>query len=258
MTALGRGVDALGIFLTGGAANRDPAASLGGAPSATRALGLGRGAQAAIPGLSLQHAFPANGEGAGTLAVGADAAVMWTPPGAAAGAAVAVAVGETRLVEGADPNRALRVAREAGLRWSGVATVNLVSSMNGALGQADLTSAQRAAGRTTYRAFALRAIGDARVAELRLWLPPVAGAQAAWSLAAERPVADAVQAIADEATAPAGLVFAAAPSQAQAIYIPFIDPGAWVGLWIRRAWPAAGTLAARELVDLTVAHMGAP
>lgn len=257
MSATGRGVDALGVYLTGGSSNTDPAASLGGAISSRRVFGQGFIPSPPIPGVRIDHLFAANGEGEGELAINASGALTWTPPDDEAGTAVTIAAGESAIVAGSDVNKAVRVSRESGLKFTGVSPVECVSAMNGVLGQTDLTSAQRVAGRTTYRAIALKAIGDNRVAELRVWMPPVSGAQATWSIAVETPVAGSVQTIGAEATDPTGLAFVAATSSATALYLPFISAGDWVAVWIKRVFPALGVLAARELVDFSFSYMGA-
>lgn len=262
MSSTGRGVDALGFYLTGGAtgaSNKDPDASLGGVITTTRrVLEQGFLLSSPIPAVRIDHAFAANGTGEGTLSVDSSGSLTWTPPGGSVGTAVTIAVGGSAVLAGSDSNKALRVYRESGLQFSGVSTVELVSAMNGVVGQSNLTSAQRVAGRTTYRALALKALGDYRVAEIRVWLPPVSGAQASWSVAAESPVAGSVQTIATESTDPTGLAFVAATSSATALVIPFVSAGEWVALWIRRVFPALGSVSPAERVDLAVSYMGAP
>ena len=260
MSSTGRGVDALGFYLTGGAtgaSNKDPDASLGGVITTTRrVLEQGFFMSSPIPAVRIDHVFPANGTGDGTLAVDSSGDLTWIPPGGSIGTAVTIAAGGSAVLAGADGDQALRVYRESGLQFSGVSTVELVSSINGVVGQANLTSAQRVAGRTTYRALALKAIGDYRVADLRVWLPPVSAAQASWSVAVESPVAGAVQTIATEATAPTGLAFVSATSSATALVIPFVSSGDWVAVWIRRVFPALGFVSPAERVDFAVSYKG--
>lgn len=251
MSTIAHGVDALACYLTGGSSNTDPDASLGGAISSRRVLGQGFPLTSPIPGVRIDHVFAANGEGDGELSVDANGDLVWTPPGDTAGDPVTIAAGDSAIVSGEDESKAVRVYRESGLRFSGISTVGCVASMNGVLGQADLTSAQRAAGRTTCRAFALKAQGPYPVAGIRLSFPSVSGAQATWTIAAETPVAGAVQSVVSESTAPTGLSFAST------LYVPAISAGSWVGVWIKRVWPVSGTVAARELVDLAVSYYGA-
>ena len=262
MSSTGRGVDALGFYLTGGAtgvSNKDPDASLGGVITTTRrVLEQGFFMSSPIPAVRIDHVSGANGAGDGTLAVDASGNLTWTPPGGSIGTAVTIAAGGSAVLAGADGDQALRVYRESGLQFSGVSTVELVSAMNGVVGQSSLTSAQRVTGRTTYRALALKAIGDYRAAEIRVWLPPVSGAQASWSVAVESPVAGSVQTIATEATDPTGLAFVSATSLATALVIPFVSSGDWVALWVKRVFPALGTVSPSERVDLAVSYMGAP
>lgn len=254
-------MDALGIYLSGGASNTDPAASLGGAVSTTRVRALGARVVTPIPGLVLDEVFAANGEGTGALAFDAAGDLIWTPPGGTAGSAVAVAAGETKVLAGAgdgDANEAIRVTREAGLSWAGVDAPTLHWPMNGWLGQGNLTSAERAAGKTTYRAVILKAeSGTYDVLAPTVWFPAVAGAQAVYSVAFEAVVAGEIQAIADEETAPTGLTWTSPTTAGGATVGSTITAGGYLGMWIRRVFPSSGTVAAREAAQLAIRFKGA-
>lgn len=260
MGSLGRRNDALGIFLTGGAANKDPALSLGGVPSAVRFRGFGTLAAEpiSIPALKVDNAWPANGAGTGKLGVDASGNFTWTPPGGAVGTGVAIAAGASGILEGASEGAAVRVYVDPG--YTSVArtveSVELLEIFNGALAMANLSSAQRVAGRTTYRAVLLSAVGKYSVAQLRLWLPPV-GSQATWSLGLETPVAGALQTIANETTAPAGISWSSPTTEGAALTVASLAAGSSLGLWIRRVFPSGGVVSARESVRLSIKFKGA-
>jgi len=264
MATVDTGVDALQAFLTGGASNDDPTASLGGAISTlTRARQLGMGwlvasGSSPIPGVRIDYVFGACGGGEATLeASAADETLTFTAPGDTAGTAVEIAEGESKIIPSGTSGKAIRVYREADLRFSGTVTLSLVKSMNGLLGMADLTSAQRSAGRTTYRAFGFSVPGTSDVTELKLWLPPVTGAQATYSLALETPVAGAIQVIGSESTAPTGLSWGSPTTETGALTAATVESGDWIGVWIRRVWPAAGVMTPREGVQLAFSYRGA-
>jgi hypothetical protein len=258
MPAANSGVDALGLFLTGGASNGDPDLSLGGARSSAKARGLGVIVSSPIPGIKIENVYPACEEGEGSLSVGSDgASLLFTPPDGLEGEAVPIGVGERKIVTGEDPEKAIRVYRESGypdLVAGRLSTLKFLNAMNGVFGQGNLTSAQRAAGRTTYRAIML--YGQANVEQLKLWMPPVGGSQAVFSLASESPVAGVIQTIANETTAPTGVTWVTPTTEAGALLIPLVGLGGSMGLWVRRVFPAAGTVAVRENFNLTIRYRG--
>lgn len=258
MAEVNRLVDALALFLTGGASNRDPALSLGGAVSTTRVRGLGALIDGAglIPGIRIDNAFPASGEGSAELKVDPAGSLIFTPPGASAGAAVAIAAGESKIVAGTDANKALRVFRESGLRFTGLMKIKLVFSLNGVFGQASLSNADRLAGRTTYRAILLHAPSRYPVAAIKLWLPPIACSQATFSLATETTLTSAIQSVANETTAPAGLTWSEPRTEATALRVPPVGAGRYMGLWIRRVVPGGATVTPRENVQLAMSYRG--
>jgi hypothetical protein len=251
-------VDALGLFLTGGASNTDPDASLGGVKSSTRARGLGCIVTSPIPGIRIDNVYPACEEGDGLLSVGSDSAsLLFTPPDGLEGSAVPILEGETKVITGTDSDKAIRVSREADypdLVPLSAATLTFVDVMNGVLGQSNLTSAQRAAGRTTYRALML--YGQGSVENIKLWVPPVGGAQAVFSLALEDASGGALQTIANETTAPTGVTWSTPTTEAAALIVPVLSAGGMKGLWLRRVFPAAGTVAVQENFQLAIRYRG--
>lgn len=174
MASAYRQADGLGLYLTGaasdGAAQTSPDAALGGFRSATEVRALGGLVTAAIPPLSLQLATGANGEGTGTITADAAGDLTYTPPGGAAGSAVAIANGETKLIVGNDIDKAVRVTRNTSDTPSGSMTIDYKKSYNDALGLANVANAERSAGGDRYRAIMLRAHGAFGVLNTRVWV----------------------------------------------------------------------------------------
>lgn len=257
MPDTGLGVDALGIFLSGGANNSDPDASLGGAVSTTRVRGLGSRLVTPIPALILEEAYAANGEGTGALTIDTSGDLAWTPPGGSAGTPVTIAAGETKIVAGSDSSKAVRVTREAGLAWTGADAPQLVAPMNGWFGMGNVSSAERVAGKTTYRAVILSAVGAGDVLDPSAWFPAVGGAQATYSVAFEAAPGGVIQTIADEETAPTGLSWSSPTTEGGATVGSDIPTGEYLGMWIRRVFPSSGAVSAREEAQLALKFKGA-
>lgn len=259
MVDAGRLVDSLGIFLTGGSSQTNPDLSLGGLRSTT---GLHRGLGAivrypTIPALRIDNVHPACGEGTATITINASGALIFTPPGGSPGDPVTIAAGETKVLTGADTNKAIRVFRHATLPLTGIMTLTLVNPLNGVLGQGNISSAQRVSGLTTYRALSLAPRGTYGVINIRLWFPVIGGNQSTLSIGIETPVAGSIQTIADEFTAPTGIVWSSPTSEGSALLIPGIGVGLSMGVWIRRVFPPAGTVDPRENVQLAKKYRGA-
>ena len=252
MATIDRFVDSVAVLLTGGSTNELHASSLGGVPSSVRVRGLGAKVGGNPPALRIDNVMPANGEGAGSITVVDDGEVTYTPPGEDAGTAVAIPEGETRIIAGTDANQALRVTREADLTLpvGSVLALTFMKILNGVFSMGNVTSAQRVAGRTTYRCVMIKA-GDDGIQNLKLWLPAVAGAQAVFSLALEPPNSSGnVQTIANETTAPTGLSWSTPTTEGAALETGALGIDETVGLWIRRVIPAASDVAAYEEMSL--------
>ena len=250
-------MDALGFLLTGGAGNDNPDASLGGVVSSSRVIGLGPLMTSPIPSVRVDLVYPAVALGDAEVAVDINGNLVFTPPGGSPGTPVTIAAGETKVVQGADTNKAMRIFREAGLNFSGVGNLELLGVLNGALAMANVTDAQRVAGVTTYRGLMLTAQGIHGVLDVRLWLPPIVAAQGVFSIGLETAVGNTIQIIADEETAPAAVVFSTPITEGGALVIPNISPGFHQGLWIRRVLPPAGTVDPQEDFQLAMKYLGA-
>lgn len=248
-------VDALRFCLTGGTSNSNPDASLGGLRSTTRNRGLGAIVGTSIPALRIDDVTAACGEGQATLVVDGSGNLTFTPPDGLPGSPTFIAAGLDKVVVGSDSSKGIRVHCDPVLSLTGEMFLTLVHAIDGAISHGNLTSAQRASGVTTYRAIMLHAPGD-DVKNVKLWLPPVSGAQATFSLAIEDAPLSVIQTIANEFTAPAAVVFSTPTTEGGALLVGTILAGHSKGLWIRRVFPV-GVVAAREDVQLAVKYQGA-
>lgn len=245
------GHDRTALFLSGGAANNTPSASLGGLISSRLVMGMVPQYDVVVPGVIVEDATPENLEGEATIAI-TNGVAVYTPPDGDAGAGVAIAEGERKILYGADPTKAIRLYRPAGYLFSGVAEFKLVDALNGVLGMGNVPHADRIAGATYYRAFFVKALGDAN--SVKLWVTTTG--QSAYALAYESPVSGAIQTIANEKTSPTGRTWVNAVSEGTALALGSLTEGQTVGVWIRRTFPAAGVAASKETMNLYLQHLG--
>jgi hypothetical protein len=233
--------DALSLFQTGavsaGAGQADPALSLGGYRASNRAGGRSMLLGPALRGVRIDYAAGANGAGTGSLQATGAGSLGWTPPGGARGAAVAIANGQTKLIEGADPAQFVIVTRTSADDLAGAAAVELLDVCNDVLGQAD---GEVPAG-TTYRCVCLKNGPAQTVTGLKVWLGDCTDDVA---IALEQPGSQpdgAFQVIANEAAAPTGVSFVSPTSAAHAdvITVAALGPDEQVAIWTRRDLSAA-------------------
>jgi len=249
------GVDALGLYLTGGVPNRNPDLALGGIRSNIEARAMTAVIDNPIPAIRIDNIFPNNGEGTAQLEV-TGGQLVYTPPGGVAGTPVSIVDGELKTVAGADGEKAIRVKREAGFDFKGTSSLKLVYNFNGALGMRNVPDADRVAGETYYRAFMLRSHGSFSAIDIKLWLPPVAGTQAVYAIGIEAAVGETIQTIANELTAPAAVVFSSPTTEGTGLVVSDIPSGQNTGLWIRKVFPAAGSVDLQEDIRLAIQFKG--
>jgi len=174
--------DSLWEWLTGaasdGGAQTDPDLSLGDYRSATEAQPMDVAVASPIANITIEYAAGGNAEGAGTLnAVDANN-LAWKDLGGAYGASVAIANGETKIVEAsADTAAYLRVTRTSATALTGTATVTLTRKLNNVFGFDDVTSAEAVAGDDEYRATMLVNESAGSITLLKRWIG-VLGTQA--------------------------------------------------------------------------------
>jgi hypothetical protein len=244
------GLDSVGLYLSGGASNYSPADSLGGAQSSKLIKGMTPIFTTTVQGLIIEDATPENLEGDASISI-ASGQATYTPPDGLAGSAVAIAAGERKVLLGSDPEKAVRIYREAGKTFTGSATFALRDAYNGVFAMSNVPNADRVAGSTVYRAIFVKALQD--VEAVLAWI--TTDGQSTYQLATEDPdsLGD-IQTISDETTAPAGLVWEDADAESTAITIGALSGGDMdaddvMGLWIKRTFPAAGTVDAKEQVS---------
>lgn len=243
--------DRIAIYLSGGATNQKASASLGGLISSRAVRGMSAQYVVPVPGVVIEDATPENGPGIGTVAITGDTAV-YTPPGGGAGTGVIVPSGTRKVLTGADVAKAVRLYRPSGAAFFGTATFRLLDAMNSVLAMGNVADAVRDAGGIHYRAFFLKALGDA--SGIKLWI--TTDGQADWALASEIPVSGAIQTVADATTAPSGVSWVDAISQGTALSVGTLIEGETRGIWIRRTFPSGGDVALKETVSLHLQHAG--
>lgn len=242
------GLDSVGLYLSGGASNYDPAASLGGVMSSKLIRGMNAIFSTPVQGLMIEDATPENEEGEGQIAI-SSGEMTYTPPDGLAGSAVAIAAGERKIVTGSDATKAIRVYRESGKTFSGTAVFDLVDLANGIFAMDNVPNADRVAGSVCYRAFFIKAHQD--VEDIICWI--TTDGQSTFALAEEDPDSNGdIQTISDENTAPAGVSWESADAESTALVVgesgDFLEDETY-GIWVRRTFPASGILAIKETVE---------
>lgn len=253
---LGRGPDALGLYLTGGSTNADPDLSLGGVTSSVECRGLGGiVGDNSVQGLLIEYISPACGVGAATL-VASGGNVTFTPPDGLAGDAVAVAAGTRAVILGADTDKFVRVQRVTGLDFAGTTSITIVKAMNGVVAMTNVTNAERVAGSTQYRCIMLYAHGTHPAREIKLWVTTTG--QATYRLGTETPDSSdgTVQEIPTAFTAPSGVVFDEYTSDSDVLEIAELASTEQLALWIAKEFPASSTFTAEEAATLHVQFQG--
>jgi len=252
--------DSLGFYLTGassdGGVQTDPDASLGNYRSSTEVRLLGGIITENVPELIVERVTGDNGVGVGVIRSDGTN-IYYTPPGGTEGTGEAIDDGETAILEGADRDKAVRVTRDgAGLK-TGSLSLSLVDVFNNPIGMSNIPNADRVAGSTIYRAIMLRPRGLYGVLDIKFWLGTMTGTQSTISIGYEaQDGSGKIQTIADETTAPSGISWSSPTDEASAITISGLDVGENHGLWIRRVFPAGGTVKERELVSLQCSFLG--
>jgi len=243
------GLDSVGLYLSGGATNYSPADSLGGAQSAKLIRGMLPVYSSPVQGLIIEDATPENEEGSASIAIVSGVAT-YTPPDGLAGTGVAIAAGERKVLTGNDDTKAVRIYREAGKTFLGTATFELKDAVNGVFAMANVPNADRVAGSTVYRAIFVKALKD--VDAILCWI--TTDGQSTYQLATEEPDSNGdIQTISDETVEPAGLAWETADAESTGIpvgdsYGNMLEDETY-GLWLKRTFPPAGTVAPLEAVE---------
>jgi len=166
--------DLLRWHLTGagsdGGAQADPAASIGAYRSSTEVEGIGVRLEQSIPGVRVRQVAGENGLGLGSIEASQGAWLQWADPnqGDAVSTPVHIANGETKVLEGAEPGRFVRVERVTAEDLRGGMAVRLVERFDALFD--DIGNSERSAGDTEYRCLCARAGGPGVVHLAKIWL----------------------------------------------------------------------------------------
>jgi hypothetical protein len=136
------------------------------------------------------------------------------------------------------------------------AQYSLLPVFNGVLAHSNVTNAQRVAGVTTYRGFLLTCQSIYGAGNVSLWMPPQAGAQALYYLGTETPVSGSIQTIPNEFTAPSGVTFTRPTTSGAPLVIGSLVVNQSVGIWLKRVFPASGTMDIQENFQLSTSFLG--
>ena len=248
----------LNLYLTGaatdGAAQTNPLLSLGGKRSGTILKSLSPSAPVNITGIAIVDVSANCGAGNAALAYTLTGQTLtFAAPGGAAGAAVAIGANGTYEIYSADATKYIIVTVTApGLAGSNKSdTITLTSLMDNFFDS--VSSAEAAAGSTEYRALIVKNDSAYAMYNAVAWLAqntPFPD-DAVW-IAIEAAAANAIQAIANETTAPAGLTWSLAATEGAALAIGNFAAGAAYGIWLKRiVAPTANRYAANNFL-LTV------
>ena len=167
--------DSLREYLTGassdGGAQTDPDASLGNFRSSTGVVSMTAVVTDPIWGITIDYISGGNAIGEGTLnAVDANT-LQWKDAGGSYGAGVAIANGETKIVEASgDPGAYLRVSRISPTAMEGTSTLVLSRAINNVFGLDDVTSAEALAGDNEYRGTIVVNESATDVLRFRRWI----------------------------------------------------------------------------------------
>jgi hypothetical protein len=175
--------DSIRLFHTGSASPRsaqaDPDDSLGGWPSSSEVASLQASIANPILGITVDHVGGLSGNGTAYITAPAVGTLQYKAPGSSTyGAAVAIANGETKLLEDGDnASRFIRVTRTSADDLTGTATLTLAIVLNNAIGMDNVSAAESSAGDTEYRCLALANDGADEVANIGLFIEPITSAQ---------------------------------------------------------------------------------
>lgn len=163
--------DSIRMYLTGAGshfgaqANHD--LSLGNHQSSTEVAGMSFNVSSPIANISVDFVGAANGTGAGTLTVTGSDTLKWTPPGGGQGNNVTILNGESKVVEGSDLNKFIRISRTSATALVGTATVTISEPVNNVVGFDNLSSAEATAGDTEYRCLCIENVSSVAVTSIK-------------------------------------------------------------------------------------------
>lgn len=239
----------LQIFLSGGAGNSSPAASLGGIISSTRVLSQTATAPTTITGVTINDAA-GNGVGDGVLSYVASATTLtWQPYGGSTGTAVDVGTSGKYAIQGGNNGGYLMVTVDAStLPGSNLSnTITIANQTN--LVWDNISKAESLAGDTEYRCLYIKNTHSTdTMIDVKLWRGSDASGQDVISVELD-PVGKGngsttgvATTIALETTAPTGVTWTSnAISEATALSVGDLAAGECYAFWEKRVVPANTT-----------------
>lgn len=175
--------DSLRFYHTGaasdGAAQDDPDASLGLYRAGDEVEFLAVSVTNPFSNVTIDHVDGANSAGTGSISAESVDSLAWTPPDGTKGAPVAIANGETKILQGGggELNKSVRVTRTDANNLSGTATLTLTEIFNSVFGGANLDEDQAAAGLDRGRCFAVKNGSANEVKNVKFWAKQIGTAQ---------------------------------------------------------------------------------
>lgn len=163
--------DSIRQYLTGAGSHFGAQAnsdlSLGNHQSSTEIGGMSFNVSSPIANISIDFVGAANETGDGTLtATGADT-VKWTPPGGGQGNNVTILNGESKVIEGSDLNKFIRISRTSATALTGAATVTITEPANNVFGFDNASAAEASAGDTEYRCMCVENVSAVSVTNIK-------------------------------------------------------------------------------------------
>ncbi len=249
-------VDSIAWYLTGadaaGKSQRNQALSLGGFRSGVAVKSMTWDCRQPMVGVEILGVGALNGRGTGSLEAVTDNSLRWTPPEGLAGTTVTLAQGQEAKLFGFQSGAWIHVRRNSTLPMVGTHSVQCMDIYNNAIGLGNVASADAVAGEVFYRAVIGKNEFDGPMVDFKIWLD--ADANTGIAIGYEAAVADEIQTIADETTAPTGITWVTGTTSATGISVPSVVAGGSFGIWIRKTIAADTAPSPRELVHIHVQY----
>lgn len=225
--------DSLSWYLSGatqdGETQRHPEASLGGYRSGQLAEFMSWDCSNPMVGIEIVAVSGGNGRGSGSLEAVTEDSVRWAPPGGSSGTAVTITNGSEATLYGFESGAWIKIKRFSDIPLEGIHSVTCIDCYNNLF--ANVPSADAVAGEVYYRALIGKNTSDYSLATFLAWVDP--GTDGSVAIAIETPSSGAIQAIANENTAPTGLTWSTGSTPSTGLSQVAIGPGETIGLWMR-------------------------
>lgn len=234
----------LKFILSGGAANTDPAAALGGAIStAGGGVILSQAATAStIAGVTYADAA-GNALGNGTVVfTSSGTTLQWAPPGGALGPAVNITPSGVYTVYGADGLAHLKITSVTGAFGADDTQVVAIANQTNKLFD-NITRAESVAGDTEYRCFYIKnSHASDSMTSVKLWIDIDTPGADALSIGLD-PVGKngTATTIATEGNAPSGVTFSEPMTEVSGLDLGTLATGDYYAVWVKRVVPPTTT-----------------